>query len=511
MNHGTQYRSLRALSLALCVLLLVSLLALAACGGDDTEGSTAAATDTEAATDTAATDADTEAVTDPDTDTDSEPASESETEPAKETAIETGTEVSTVAPETDTESATDASTEPESATEVTTETDTAAATATATEAEPTTAPERYDYISADVSADVDIQPSDYTEMKLTLPSYLQITEQDVQDYIYSSILFQYRTADNGTAKMTDSKMKKGDSAFIYYKGEIDGVAFDGGSNWEETSPYELKLGSGSFIPGFEDGLIGVIPAMTSREKPAKVQATFPEDYGKEELNGKTATFYVYVEYAVQYSLPEYNRDFVENTLQYEGQKDFYAGDKAYLQEFEQYVKTFLEKQIAEDVAYAKTDALWIYLTQTAVCRNLPELEINYYLDSYKNQIGYMYKQYSSYYGESFTTAYPDEASFAVWYMGLTSAEVWEEELYDLVVRMVKKDMITHAIAEQQGMETVSEEEYKAVVEEWVSYYYGQLTAEEIEQQMGETFLKQSVVSEKVQAWLMEQAEFSYSE
>ncbi len=476
MNRDIKHCHLRALSLALCALLLVSLLALAACGGKDTEGSTdtATATDTETVTDPAATD------TEPAT----EPVSETESEPATE-----------VATETDTAAATATSTE----------------TTAATEAELATAPERYDYISANVSADVDIQPSDYTEMKLTLPSYLQITEQDVQDYIYGSILFQYRVAENGTAKMTDSKMKKGDSAFIYYKGEIDGVAFEGGSNWDGTAPYELALGSGSFIPGFEDGLIDVIPADTSREAPVAVQATFPEDYGKEELNGKTATFYVYVEYAVQYSLPEYNRDFVENTLQYEGQKEFYAGDKAYLQEFEQYVKTYLEKQIAEDVAYAKTDALWVYLTRTAVCRNLPELEINYYLDSYKNQITYMYKQYSSYYGESFTTAYPDEASFAVWYMGLTSAEVWEEELYDLVERMVKKDMITHAIAEQQGMETVSEEEYKAVVEEWVSYYYGQLTADDIIRQMGETFLKQSVVSEKVQAWLMEQAEFSYSE
>lgn len=474
MNRNTKYIHLRALSLALCALLLVSLLALVACGGTDTEGSTETdtATDTEAVTDTAATD----------TDTDSEPASEAESEPESETE-----------------------------TEVVTETDTATETTTAAETEPATAPERYDYISADVSADVDIQPSDYTDMKLTLSSSLRITDEDVQDYIYNSILFQYRTADNGTNKMTDSKMKKGDSAFIYYKGEIDGVAFEGGSNWDGTSPYELALGSGSFIPGFEDGLIGVIPTDTSREAPVAVQATFPEDYGKEELNGKTATFYVYVEYAVQYSLPEYNRDFVENTLQYEAQKEFYASEKAYLQEFEQYVRTYLESQIAEDVEYAKTDALWVYLTQTAVCRNLPELEINYYLDSYKNQISYMYKQYSAYYGESFTSVYADEASFAVWYMGLTSVDVWEEELYDLVVRMVKKDMITHAIAEQQGMETVSDEEYKAVVDEWVSYYYGQLTADEIVQNMGEVYLKQSVVSEKVQAWLMEQAEFSWAE
>ena len=395
-------------------------------------------------------------------------------------------------------------------TESGTESGTGTESSTAT-TEVATAPDRYDYLSADVLQDVDIDPSIYTDMKLTLPSYLQITDQDVQDYIDQSILFEYRIPDNGTAKMTDSKMKKGDSAFIYYKGEIDGVAFDGGSNWEETSPYELKLGSGSFIPGFEDGLIGVIPAMTSREKPAKVQATFPEDYGKEELNGKTATFYVYVEYAVQYSLPEYNRDFVENTLKYDGDKDVYASDNELLEEHRAYIKKQLESKLATDVEYAKLDALWTHLTDKAVCRNLPEKEIEFYYSSYKSEIKSAYSNYSTYYGEALTDRYPDEASFSVWYMGLKSADTWEEELRELATRIVKKDMITHAIAEQEGIEAVSDEEYKALVKEWVTSYSGQLTEAEIIQNMGETYLKQSALADRMLDWLLERATFTYEE
>ena len=230
--------------------------------------------------------------------------------------------------------------------------DSGTATATSRLNEDVTAPVRYDYLSADVSSDVDIEPSDYSDMKLTLPASLRVTDEDAMEYIKQTILFEYRVADNGTEKMTDKKMKKGDSAFIYYKGEIDGKEFSGGSNWDDKTPYELKLGSGSFIPGFEDGLIDVIPALTSKESPVTVKATFPKDYGKEELNGKEATFYVVVEYAVQYTLPEFNREFVEKTLKYTAKKDVYTSDAEYLQEYIAYIRQQLESKIADQVSYA---------------------------------------------------------------------------------------------------------------------------------------------------------------
>ena len=81
--------------------------------------------------------------------------------------------------------------------------------------EDATAPVRYDYLEADVSKDVQIDKTAYTDMKLTLPASLNITDDDAKDYINNSILFEYRTADNGSEKITDKKMKKGDSAFIY--------------------------------------------------------------------------------------------------------------------------------------------------------------------------------------------------------------------------------------------------------------------------------------------------------
>lgn len=374
--------------------------------------------------------------------------------------------------------------------------------------EDVTAIPRYDYFEADVSKDVTVEPSDYTDLHLTLPATLLITDQDVQLYIQQKLLFERRTADDNLKKVTDKPLKLGDSAFIYYRGTVDGVEFEGGSNMSSEAPVELGLGSGTFIPGFEDGLVGVIPSQTSKEHPFALHVTFPEDYGNEQLNGKEAVFEVIVEYAIQYTIPTYDRNFVEKTLQYEPQKDFYASDKALLTEFEAYVKTFLEEQNKQNILYAQTNALWTHLTSEITCRNLPESELRFYYDSYVSEIEYYYEMYKSY-DASFATMYPDVDSFAVVYMGLSKGADWKVELTHMSEMLVKKDMISHAIAEAEGMETVSEEEYKAQVAYWVSQYQGYMTEAEIIKSMGELYLREAAFSEKMGTWLMERVTFLY--
>ena len=417
-------------------------------------------------------------------------------------------------PET-TDGETDTASEPDSeaATDGETETDTAAETKPAetkpAETEAVTHAPRYDYFDADVKADVTLDQADYTNMQLTLPADLEITHEAVMDYI-ENILFQYRTADNGTTQVTDQPMKWGDDAYIYYKGMIDGVAFEGGSNWDDTSPYTLGLGSGAFIPGFEEGLVGVIPKNATKDSPAEVHVTFPENYNP-ELAGKDAVFYVAVVYAVQYTLPEYNRATVENTLKYEGKKDFYASDAAYLSEFEDYVREYLESSIAEDVEYEKMNALWSYLTGKAVCVNLPQTELDYYHNAYLDEIEYYYDYYKSYGGSAFAEQYPDLDSFAKSYMGVEADADWKAELNKLCEDMVKKDMITHAIAELEGFETITDEEFNAEIQYWVDYYQGYMTKDEILTNMGETVIREGALSEKVQKWLFERVTFTYAD
>ena len=390
------------------------------------------------------------------------------------------------------------------------ETGTGTGSGTSAETEAVTAIPRYDYMDAEVAPDVEIDRADYVGITLTVPNSLKVEADDVQAYLQSGILFQHRTAANGTTMVKDQALKLGDDAYIYYKGFVDGKEFEGGSNWDDKSPYKLGLGSGSFIPGFEDGLVGVIPNQTSKDSPAEIHVTFPEEY-TEELAGKDAVFHVVVEYAVQYTLPEYNREFVEKTMKYEPKEEFYASDRALLDEFEAYIRDFLVQQNAESLENAKIDALWNHLSEKAVCKNLVEDEVSYYFDAYKSEVEYYFDYYNSMGNEEFKKLYPDLDTFAPAYLGLGKDADWKATLTERAELMVKRDMITHAIAELEGMEAVTEEEYKAQVKYWVTYYQGYMTEAEIIQNMGEIFLRESAFAEKMDKWLMDQVTFTYAD
>lgn len=391
-----------------------------------------------------------------------------------------------------------------------TETGTGEGTGTTAETEAATAIPRYDYMAADVAGDVTIAREDYVGITLTIPNSLKVTDEDVQKYIQSSILFSKRTAVNGTTMVKDQPLKLGDDAYIYYKGFVDGEAFDGGSNWDDEKPYTLGIGSGAFIPGFEEALIGLVPNTTSKAKPAEIQVTFPEDYA-EELAGKKATFQIVVEYAVQYTLPAYTRDFVVNTMKYEPKEEFYASDAALLDEFEEYVYSHLVSQNATNVENAKIDALWNHLTEKAVCKNLPETEVNYYVNAYESEVKYYFEYYTSSGGEEFKKLYPDIGTFAVAYLGLEKGADWKVTVQEMAERMVCRDMITHAIAEREDLETVTKEEFDAQVKIWVDKYYGYMSAEEIIQNMGEIALTEAAFAEKLDKWIMDQVTFTYED
>lgn len=106
----------------------------------------------------------------------------------------------------------------------------------------------------------------------------------------------------------DGKVEKGDIAVIDFKGFIDDVAFEGG----EGTDYQLEIGSGTFIGDFEEQLIG----LAAGEK-KDVIVTFPEQYGKEELNGKEAKFEVTVKDIKVKELPELDDEFATEVSEFD--------------------------------------------------------------------------------------------------------------------------------------------------------------------------------------------------
>lgn len=116
----------------------------------------------------------------------------------------------------------------------------------------------------------DYKGLEYEETKST------VTDADVKTKI-DSLLQQYATK----TQVKEGTVKEGDNVNIDFVGSIDGEEFEGGNS--NGAGYDLTLGSGAMIPGFEDGIIGHKVGETFN-----IKATFPENYGKDELNGKEA-------------------------------------------------------------------------------------------------------------------------------------------------------------------------------------------------------------------------------
>lgn len=133
----------------------------------------------------------------------------------------------------------------------------------------------------------------YTDLGVKKES-VKVTEKEINDEIES---LRQRYAD---MVIKDGKIENGDIAVIDFEGFIDGVAFEGGKG----ENYSLTIGSNTFIPGFEDQLIGL------KENDEKdVVVTFPEDYHAENLKGKEATFKVKIHEVKTKELPELDKDF----------------------------------------------------------------------------------------------------------------------------------------------------------------------------------------------------------
>ncbi len=126
-----------------------------------------------------------------------------------------------------------------------------------------------------------------------------------------------------TISVEDRPVKDKDLTVIDFEGFVDGVAFEGGKG----ENYSLTIGSGTFIPGFEDQLIG---AKIGEETEVKV--TFPEDYHADELKGKDAVFKCTVKEIKEKELPELNDEFASEVSEYETFDEYKAATLKNIQE-----------------------------------------------------------------------------------------------------------------------------------------------------------------------------------
>ena len=178
--------------------------------------------------------------------------------------------------------------------------------------------------------------------EVTLGKYKGIkvdkADVDVTDEEVEAEIKQEREKNSRTVDITDRAVKDGDIATIDFEGFVDGVAFEGGKGED----YPLTIGSGAFIPGFEEALIG---AEVGKE--TDVNVTFPEDYQATELAGKAAVFKCTVKKLQEKQLPELDDDFVSEV----------SDESDTVEQYKEEIKKKISDRKAKDAKNAKEDAV----------------------------------------------------------------------------------------------------------------------------------------------------------
>lgn len=155
--------------------------------------------------------------------------------------------------------------------------------------------------TAEVIVYPEVELGEYKGLNVEKKTY-EVTEEEV------SAKLKEMQERNARVEVKEGAIENGNIAVIDFKGFIDGVAFEGG----EGHDYSLEIGSGSFIDNFEEQLVGA----KAGDK-VEVNVTFPESYGKEELNGKPAKFEVEVKEVKAKELPVLDDEFAKEVSEFE--------------------------------------------------------------------------------------------------------------------------------------------------------------------------------------------------
>ncbi|MBE6794992.1 MAG: trigger factor [Ruminococcaceae bacterium] len=161
--------------------------------------------------------------------------------------------------------------------------------------------------------------------------------------------------------------KKGDIATIDFEGFVDGVAFEGGKG----EGYDLELGSGNFIPGFEEQVIG-----HKADEEFDITVTFPEEYGAEDLAGKEAVFKIKLHKITKKELPKYDDEFVKDVSEFDTVAD-------YEKHLEEEIKARKEAAANRAFESAVLDAL-----VDNVVAEIPDVMIEKEVDNQLNEFNY---------------------------------------------------------------------------------------------------------------------------
>lgn len=232
----------------------------------------------------------------------------------------------------------------------------------------------------------------------------------------------------------EGKVENGNIAIIDFEGFKDGVAFDGG----KAENYELEIGSNTFIPGFEEGLIGM-----SKGEEKDLNLTFPKDYASEELKGQKVVFKVKVNEIKERIVPELDKDFFDD-LSMPGVASKEDLEKELEKQLKEYKEMQLENAYVDKVLAKAAENMTIEIEDELVDAEVENMYKDF-LDKLKMQgvTEELYLQYANTTVEDVKSKMREEANTRIKYRYLLKAVIKEEKL-KVTDKQVEKEIDTMA-------------------------------------------------------------------
>lgn len=297
-------------------------------------------------------------------------------------------------------------------------------------------------------------------------------EVEVSDDEVNAEIDSEREKNARTVDVSDRAVQNGDVTVLDFEGFVDGVAFEGGKGED----YPLTIGSGAFIPGFEEALIGA-----EIDKETDVNVTFPEDYQAAELSGKAAVFKCTVKKIQEKQLPELDEDFVADVSE----------ESDTVEEYKEEVRKKLAGRKEEEAKREKEDAVIDAIIEDAQM-DIPDAM----LETQQRQMVQEFAQRMQSQGISMDQ-----------YMQFTgtSTDMLMEQAKPQALKRIQSRLVLEAVVAAEKME-VSEEEFEEEVKTMGEVY--QMEADKVKELLGEDGRKQvmgDLAIKKAVAFVVENA------
>lgn len=319
-------------------------------------------------------------------------------------------------------------------------------------------------IEAVVAVKPEVTLGDYTGLEVEKVS-AEISDEDLE-----MELKKQQEMNGRLVSVEDRAIENGDTAIIDFEGFVDGVAFEGGKG----ENHNLEIGSGSFIPGFEEQLIG-----KNVGEDVDVNVTFPDQYQSDELAGKDAVFKVAVKGIKVKELPELDDEFAKDTSEFDTLEELKADIKAKMEESAKSQSEAATRDRVIDAVVANMTA--------EIPDQMVESEIDGMLQDFEYQLRYQGLDLEKY----------------LQFSGTTMQEM-REQMQDDALTRVKTSLTLETISKKENIEVTEEDLEKEF--ERLAEMQGQ-SVDEIKKMLGSQtdYMKASIETRKTVDFLVENA------